>query len=124
MLAQLRIEDIEDDAWLDDGKGNLVYGSVQPGMKDVLRRAGNQPGHIFNTGHGIDYVKCTVQGPFVIFQHRLVERAFNNRPDIVPVLFQYGVEIINIYSSEYNAEKQKQNYCRECDDRHHPTVDS
>lgn len=24
-------------AWLDDGKGNLVYGSVQPGMKEVLR---------------------------------------------------------------------------------------
>jgi uroporphyrinogen decarboxylase len=26
---------------------------VESGVKDVLNRAGNRPGHIFNLGHGV-----------------------------------------------------------------------
>jgi uroporphyrinogen decarboxylase len=54
-----------DDAWarigLDKGiQGNLdgtrllaPWPAIEAGMRDVLARAGNRPGHIFNLGHGV-----------------------------------------------------------------------
>ena len=54
-----------DDAWARVGaergmQGNLdptllltPWETVEQGMQDVLRRAGNRPGHIFNLGHGV-----------------------------------------------------------------------
>jgi uroporphyrinogen decarboxylase len=54
-----------DDAWARIGaergiQGNLdptllltSWGTVEQGMRDVLRRAGSRPGHIFNLGHGV-----------------------------------------------------------------------
>jgi uroporphyrinogen decarboxylase len=54
-----------DEAWARIGyergiQGNLdpallltPWGTVERGMLDVLRRAGNRPGHIFNLGHGV-----------------------------------------------------------------------
>ena len=54
-----------DDAWARIGTERAVQGNLDPtlllgrvdrllaGAEDVLRRAGGQPGHIFNLGHGI-----------------------------------------------------------------------
>ena len=54
-----------DDAWARVGAGRGMQGNLDPtllltswetveqGMQDVLRRAGNRPGHIFNLGHGV-----------------------------------------------------------------------
>lgn len=54
-----------DDAWARIGyergiQGNLdptllltSWETIQDGMRDVLRRASNRPGHIFNLGHGV-----------------------------------------------------------------------
>ncbi len=54
-----------DDAWARVGAGRGIQGNLDPtllltpwetveqGMQDVLRRAGNRPGHIFNLGHGV-----------------------------------------------------------------------
>ncbi len=54
-----------DDAWARIGAGRGIQGNLDPtllltpwetveqGMQDVLRRAGNRPGHIFNLGHGV-----------------------------------------------------------------------
>src|SRR5579859_379207 len=54
-----------DDAWARIGyergiQGNLdptllltSWETVEQGMQDILRRAGNRPGHIFNLGHGV-----------------------------------------------------------------------
>lgn len=54
-----------DDAWARIGyergiQGNLdptllltSWETIQDGMRDVLRRAANRPGHIFNLGHGV-----------------------------------------------------------------------
>lgn len=55
-----------DDAWARVGYDHGVQGNLDPtllltndwpvieaGMKDVLRRAGGRPGHIFNLGHGV-----------------------------------------------------------------------
>ncbi len=54
-----------DDAWARIGSGRGIQGNLDPtlllapwdaiaeGMRDVLRRAGNRPGHIFNLGHGV-----------------------------------------------------------------------
>lgn len=54
-----------DDAWARIGAERGIQGNLDPtllltpwetveqGMQDVLRRAGNRPGHIFNLGHGV-----------------------------------------------------------------------
>jgi uroporphyrinogen decarboxylase len=54
-----------DDGWRIAGHDRAIQGNLDPAalfaplpelrrqVEDVLRRAGNQPGHIFNTGHGI-----------------------------------------------------------------------
>ena len=54
-----------DDAWARIGyergiQGNLDptllltdWSTIEAGMKDILRRANNRPGHIFNLGHGV-----------------------------------------------------------------------
>lgn len=54
-----------DDAWARVGAERGIQGNLDPtllltrwetveqGMQDVLRRAGNRPGHIFNLGHGV-----------------------------------------------------------------------
>lgn len=54
-----------DDAWARIGYERGIQGNLDPtllltswpvieaGMHDVLRRAGNRPGHIFNLGHGV-----------------------------------------------------------------------
>ncbi len=54
-----------DEAWAQIGYDRGVQGNLDPtllltswpvikaGMHDVLRRAGNRPGHIFNLGHGV-----------------------------------------------------------------------
>ena len=54
-----------DDAWARIGhdrgiQGNLdpamvlaPWAAVQDGARDVLRRAGGRPGHVFNLGHGV-----------------------------------------------------------------------
>jgi len=54
-----------DDAWARIGyergiQGNLDptllltdWNTIEAGMKDILRRANNRPGHIFNLGHGV-----------------------------------------------------------------------
>lgn len=54
-----------DDAWTRIGYDRGIQGNLDPtllltswetieaGMHDVLRRAGNRPGHIFNLGHGV-----------------------------------------------------------------------
>ncbi|HEY4385968.1 MAG TPA: uroporphyrinogen decarboxylase [Ktedonobacteraceae bacterium] len=54
-----------DDAWKRIGYDHGIQGNLDPtlllsdwpvveeGMKDVLRRAGGRPGHIFNLGHGV-----------------------------------------------------------------------
>jgi uroporphyrinogen decarboxylase len=54
-----------DDAWASIGyergiQGNLDptllltdWNTIEAGMKDILRRANNRPGHIFNLGHGV-----------------------------------------------------------------------
>lgn len=54
-----------DDAWLRIGYERGIQGNLDPtllltpwnvieeGMHDVLRRAANRPGHIFNLGHGV-----------------------------------------------------------------------
>jgi uroporphyrinogen decarboxylase len=54
-----------DDAWARIGYDRGIQGNLDPtllltpwetieaGMHDVLRRAGNRPGHIFNLGHGV-----------------------------------------------------------------------
>lgn len=54
-----------DEAWAQIGYDRGIQGNLDPtllltswpvieaGMHDVLRRAGNRPGHIFNLGHGV-----------------------------------------------------------------------
>jgi len=54
-----------DQAWAQIGYGHAVQGNLDPTLllgptarlldatDDVLTRAGNRPGHIFNLGHGI-----------------------------------------------------------------------
>src|SRR5437588_6450590 len=54
-----------DDAWTRIGYDRGIQGNLDPtllltpwetveaGMQDILRRAGNRPGHIFNLGHGV-----------------------------------------------------------------------
>ena len=54
-----------DDAWERIGFERGIQGNLDPtllltswdvveqGMRDVLRRAANRPGHIFNLGHGV-----------------------------------------------------------------------
>jgi uroporphyrinogen decarboxylase len=54
-----------DDAWKRIGYERGIQGNLDPtlllapwekieeGVKDVLRRADNRPGHIFNLGHGV-----------------------------------------------------------------------
>ena len=54
-----------DEAWARIGAARGIQGNLDPtllltswetveqGMQDVLRRAGNRPGHIFNLGHGV-----------------------------------------------------------------------
>jgi uroporphyrinogen decarboxylase len=54
-----------DEAWTRIGYDRGIQGNLDPtllltpwetieaGMQDVLRRAGNRPGHIFNLGHGV-----------------------------------------------------------------------
>ncbi len=54
-----------DEAWAQIGSDRGIQGNLDPtllltswpvieaGMHDVLRRAGNRPGHIFNLGHGV-----------------------------------------------------------------------
>jgi len=54
-----------DEAWARIGYDRGIQGNLDPtllltswpvieaGMRDVLRRAGGRPGHIFNLGHGI-----------------------------------------------------------------------
>jgi uroporphyrinogen decarboxylase len=54
-----------DDGWRLAGGEHAIQGNLDPAtlfaplpelrrqIEDLLRRAGNQPGHIFNTGHGI-----------------------------------------------------------------------
>jgi uroporphyrinogen decarboxylase len=54
-----------DDGWKTVGSDRAIQGNLDPAVlfaplpelrrqvEDVLRRAGNKPGHIFNTGHGI-----------------------------------------------------------------------
>jgi uroporphyrinogen decarboxylase len=54
-----------DDAWARIGYDRGIQGNLDPtllltpwetieaGMQDVLSRAGNRPGHIFNLGHGV-----------------------------------------------------------------------
>jgi len=54
-----------DDAWTRIGKNRGIQGNLDPtlllgpvermldGADEILRRAGNRPGHIFNLGHGI-----------------------------------------------------------------------
>jgi uroporphyrinogen decarboxylase len=54
-----------DDAWARIGHDKGIQGNLDPvlllapwerieeGMRDVLRRAGGRPGHIFNLGHGV-----------------------------------------------------------------------
>jgi uroporphyrinogen decarboxylase len=54
-----------DEAWAQIGYDRGIQGNLDPtllltswpvieaGMYDVLRRAGNRPGHIFNLGHGV-----------------------------------------------------------------------
>jgi len=54
-----------DEAWRRLGDGVAIQGNLDPGVlfgpkkeierrvQDILRRAGNRPGHIFNLGHGI-----------------------------------------------------------------------
>ncbi len=54
-----------DDAWAQIGYDHGIQGNLDPtlmltswpvieaGMHDILRRAGNRPGHIFNLGHGV-----------------------------------------------------------------------
>ncbi len=54
-----------DDAWARIGSERGIQGNLDPtllltswetveqGMHDILRRAGNRPGHIFNLGHGV-----------------------------------------------------------------------
>ena len=54
-----------DDAWARIGADRGIQGNLDPtrllagwdvtleGARDVLRRAGGRPGHIFNLGHGV-----------------------------------------------------------------------
>ncbi|MXX77787.1 MAG: uroporphyrinogen decarboxylase, partial [Gemmatimonadales bacterium] len=54
-----------DEAWGVIGPGRAIQGNLDPacilageeaaraGTRDVLRRAGRRPGHIFNLGHGL-----------------------------------------------------------------------
>ena len=54
-----------DEAWLLAGTDRALQGNLDPGVclapfpvvaaaaRDVLRRAGGRPGHIFNLGHGV-----------------------------------------------------------------------
>jgi uroporphyrinogen decarboxylase len=54
-----------DDAWRRIGPGRGIQGNLdatrllagwdatEEGARDVLRRAGGRPGHIFNLGHGV-----------------------------------------------------------------------
>jgi uroporphyrinogen decarboxylase len=54
-----------DDAWKQIGYDHGIQGNLDPtlmltswptietGVRDILRRAGNRPGHIFNFGHGV-----------------------------------------------------------------------
>ncbi len=54
-----------DDAWKQIGYDHGIQGNLDPtlmltswptietGIRDILRRAGNRPGHIFNFGHGV-----------------------------------------------------------------------
>lgn len=54
-----------DEAWARIGYERGIQGNLDPtllltswetieaGMRDVLRRANNRPGHIFNLGHGV-----------------------------------------------------------------------
>ncbi|MGH2461622.1 MAG: uroporphyrinogen decarboxylase [Chloroflexota bacterium] len=54
-----------DDAWRRIGDGRGIQGNLDPtlllapperierGVRDVLRRAGGRPGHVFNLGHGV-----------------------------------------------------------------------
>jgi uroporphyrinogen decarboxylase len=67
-----------DDAWNQVGFDQPIQGNLDPvilfapipeirkRVEDVLKRAGNRPGHIFNLGHGIlqhtpvDHVKAVI----------------------------------------------------------------
>ena len=76
-----------DEAWAMIGHDRAVQGNMDPlvlfaplheierRVEDILRRAGNRPGHIFNLGHGIlpttptDHVAATID-----MVHKLSQR--------------------------------------------------
>jgi len=63
-----------------------------------------------------------MKGALVILQHRFIQRALYYSTYIIPVLFQNGVEIVDINRAENCAERYEQYNCSEGDYGHNPAV--
>jgi hypothetical protein len=61
--------------------------------------------YIVDARHGIDDVECSLQRSPVVFEHRLVERPFDQMANIIAVFAQNRFHVSLVYRPENDAKR-------------------